>query len=823
MKGKIRVVPEQEWDQYSITDIAKAAKLKHNKFHLILHTPDNVEAIQYGIGQRAEKQKLRNAALGIKPKPEAAQQQKKEVPVGMVIGNGIAHEADPLNVAREETIRLVVPDISKIKSVGNYLSQRFPMSYQTDEGEKKAFFTAKSEQSISFRMNKMFEKTIKENPAYKDELVKMQRYLNLTEREFDQDADMGDLITGFFRNPPYEEFGISPERANELKQDQNFKDLFFKTLNNVIRVTGMASYYQKNGVATGERIETRNVAMSDISEVLGVSDLIAKSTTAQIMSGGTIIDGVLMEKAEGVDIQNIGDGHPMAQIKADQASEVYNQPEALKKLADLQILDYICMNEDRHEKNMTFQFEGLGTDAPKFTGICGFDNDSSFGSNVPEPTATITVISESMAQKLKDPKLMDDIEEKMRKNGLPEAEIDSAKQRLDKLKTAVAENKIRTVKDEDWCKKDKNTTIEQLSAESKDSIFLTVNKHVIKPMAKKAENWFKLPENRRNPVPDKELTYGKAIKVESFGMNAQEQKQLDDLTKEEEKKFRADIEKTVSTAKINDAASMKECLREIKNNAKNMYQQLDNADPTFHGTSSEYKQLKAAAKELRDLSSKLAKKLKNDNAILSPEDGYKLVQAMDKVTDRSAVYASKKQIEIDDGIKLSKVGNKRLLAANNSADSVREMRQGFKKSLSHELAKQSPIAHVHKQLKTLQEMMPEKSGEKLREFVAREIYYRGLEGSSLTAKKNTNLLKALNPEVMDRSVQHIQKTPAFKKLAQMPDQELRSLAMSGDGGKLMDKFFHEAAKVKQADIIRQKNQKKDLNVNPERKDPEKGM
>ena len=53
----------------------------------------------------------------------------------------------------------------------------------------------------------------------------------------------------------------------------------------------------------------------DISELLGVPDLIAKSTTAQIMSGGTIIDGVLINKAEGVDIKNIGDGHPMKQIR----------------------------------------------------------------------------------------------------------------------------------------------------------------------------------------------------------------------------------------------------------------------------------------------------------------------------------------------------------------------------------------------------------------------------------------------------------------------------------------------------------------------------
>lgn len=57
---------------------------------------------------------------------------------------------------------------------------------------------------------------------------------------------------------------------------------------------------------------------------------------------------------------------------------VFNNAPGLKSLVDIQILDFVCMNIDRHLGNMMFQFEGEGTKNPRFVGVQGIDNDLSF-------------------------------------------------------------------------------------------------------------------------------------------------------------------------------------------------------------------------------------------------------------------------------------------------------------------------------------------------------------------------------------------------------------------------------------------------------------
>ena len=127
------------------------------------------------------------------------------------------------------------------------------------------------------------------------------------------------------------------------------------------------------------------------------------------------------------------------------------------------------------------------------------------------------------------------------------------------------------------------------------------------------------------------------------------------------------------------------------------------------------------------------------------------------------------------------------------------LKQEFRKALSLAQAqKSSPLTHIHTGIKNAQRMMNDAAGEKLRDLVASQIYYRALEGSSITVKNSGILLDAINPDVMDQSVEQIKQSPAFQALAAMKDDQLRLLAQDGDGGKLMDRFFLEAAKSKKA-------------------------
>jgi hypothetical protein len=60
----------------------------------------------------------------------------------------------------------------------------------------------------------------------------------------------------------------------------------------------------------------------------------------------------------------------------------FNHPEGLKALANLQVLDYICGNIDRHMANMLYQFGKDRNGKVVLTGVCGIDNDTSFGTKL---------------------------------------------------------------------------------------------------------------------------------------------------------------------------------------------------------------------------------------------------------------------------------------------------------------------------------------------------------------------------------------------------------------------------------------------------------
>jgi len=76
----------------------------------------------------------------------------------------------------------------------------------------------------------------------------------------------------------------------------------------------------------------------------------------------------------------------------------------LEMIADLQVLDYICGNIDRHGGNLFYQFDDDG----KLIGVQGIDNDSSFGKIVPQTDfvrrmplpATMGAISKKTADKI---------------------------------------------------------------------------------------------------------------------------------------------------------------------------------------------------------------------------------------------------------------------------------------------------------------------------------------------------------------------------------------------------------------------------------------
>ena len=149
-------------------------------------------------------------------------------------------------------------------------------------------------------------------------------------------------------------------------------DKVFKEVNHESIISG-------NGINKNSRIDKRNSAMSAVAEMLGMEYIIAHSENMRVQVGDKEYKGTFMKKADGLDPKNPKD----FDILKKTTPESFENAGFIKDLANLQILDYICGNTDRHFNNMVFQVETVkenGKDVLKVVGVQGIDNDSSLGS-----------------------------------------------------------------------------------------------------------------------------------------------------------------------------------------------------------------------------------------------------------------------------------------------------------------------------------------------------------------------------------------------------------------------------------------------------------
>lgn len=237
----------------------------------------------------------------------------------------------------------------------------------------------------------------------------------------------------------------------------------------------------------GDRLDHRSSAMSAVAALLGVPDLVARSTNMKYLDeNGNPAEGTFTEFAKGLDLMGSGGGKLMAHI----AGNPMDPPNGLAaSLADLQVLDYICGNVDRHGGNMTYLVDSNG----KVTGVQGIDNDSSFGLTHPGKTGRVRllfgadklqVLTKSMAARIKalSPDMLRFV---LRGRGLKEEELRAACSRLQDLQDSLSRSKAAANKDQLRALRKKNTlavmdreTLNQMSldtlAEQEKSVFADV-------------------------------------------------------------------------------------------------------------------------------------------------------------------------------------------------------------------------------------------------------------------------------------------------------------------------------------------------------------
>ena len=198
-----------------------------------------------------------------------------------------------------------------------------------------------------------------------------------------------------------------------------------------------------------EKIDRRNSAMSDIAELLDAGNLLAFSEPMTVKLGDKVIEGTFMAKAVGDDskIANMGTVFANPNLRPD-----YSNPNLQRQLADLQIIDFISGNVDRHMGNMVYQFDRSDPQKPKCIGIQGIDNDASFG-NLNDGNARLPKVEEIGVIREKTALIVSQLtlpvlKTTLRNYNFSDDEMKAVITRTQNLQEAIKSNKIKTLSDE---------------------------------------------------------------------------------------------------------------------------------------------------------------------------------------------------------------------------------------------------------------------------------------------------------------------------------------------------------------------------------------
>lgn len=253
--------------------------------------------------------------------------------------------------------------------------------------------------------------------------------------------------------------GMGKDGNEVLDLFKKNKDLYYSLIdysNSAMDLANKQAVMDVAGIKKGSNISSRNCAMTDMAKMLGCSHLLANSSPMKVEIDGVEVEGVFMESAEGTDLNRLKENDDIFQ--ADFKS--FENPEALQQVVDLQVLDFICGNIDRHLGNMFYQFKKKRFGGVTFTGIKGIDNDCCFGTpdvvNGKELMQLVKVgemkfITTDMVRRLEDIK-EPMLKMKLAHHNLSSDEMKAAWDRLNMIKTAAKNGTLTPVDKSYWSK-----------------------------------------------------------------------------------------------------------------------------------------------------------------------------------------------------------------------------------------------------------------------------------------------------------------------------------------------------------------------------------
>lgn len=269
----------------------------------------------------------------------------------------------------------------EMKQVGGNLSSRTKLTLNFDGQKVDGVFTPTSTYKTNQNYSKVIDDIAKRYPKYAD------YFRSLDNQEgFEASAriQVGDFIAnGGFHDGALQEFeeqNYVPEPLLESFREYSEEPDFTAAYSEFARKLEPVAISEVINKMTlqledGDNIDKRNSAMSGVARLLDKDDSLAKSrpiTIEREVNGQKVlIEGTFMEFAKGKDPNNL----EIKDIMRETPLENYDTAEAKQSMADLQVLDYICGNVDRHAGNIFYNFD---PETKKLVSVQGIDNDASF-------------------------------------------------------------------------------------------------------------------------------------------------------------------------------------------------------------------------------------------------------------------------------------------------------------------------------------------------------------------------------------------------------------------------------------------------------------
>lgn len=276
----------------------------------------------------------------------------------------------------------------EIKKIGANQSSRLQMTVNIDGKDIKGVFTEKTLFTGEKDMKEVFPRLVEKYPKYKSffESIDVSKFYQ-SAAFYPANLDVlltkkGDIIyhpdnkksavTSFLDKAKLDE--ATRNKAHAFLEDPGFYEALVDLAGQLDPIRTPATINKGAlDMKDGERIDVRNSAMSAVATLINCPDLIAKSRPLVIYdeNGKKFNEGTFMEFAKGKDINNLA---PVDEMRLMKTSD-YDTPNVKRQLANLQVLDFICGNVDRHGGNILYDVDPKTL---KLKGIVGIDNDSAF-------------------------------------------------------------------------------------------------------------------------------------------------------------------------------------------------------------------------------------------------------------------------------------------------------------------------------------------------------------------------------------------------------------------------------------------------------------